>query len=116
LPKAAPGRAAIVLERPGHIVVDVHCDTPQLLVVAESFHPGWKCAVDEKPRRLHRINGDFLGCVARSGDCRVVLDFEPASLNRGQHASLIGLGLVACCLVTGCFPIGWRGSKLPLAD
>ena len=41
--------------------------TRQLLVVSESYHPGWQAAVDGVPQPVLRVNGDFLGCVVGPG-------------------------------------------------
>jgi hypothetical protein len=103
LPPGKPGTATILAERPGRMLIDVHCSTPQLLVVAESYHPGWKCQIDGNPQPLYRVNGDFLGCVVQPGNSNVLLDFRPDSLHRGLLASTIALGLIV-----GCFFIGRR--------
>ena len=103
LPPGKPGSATILAERPGRILVDVRCATPQLLVVAESYHSGWKCAIDGNPQPVYRVNGDFLGCVVQPGSSHVLLDFRPDSLRRGWLASMIALSLIV-----GCFFIGRR--------
>jgi hypothetical protein len=96
-----PGQAELVAERPGRMAIEVHCESPQLLVVSESYHAGWQCMVNNAPRPLLRINGDFLGCVVQPGDETVILEFHPASLARGWLAMFAGLGLLGLCFVHG---------------
>lgn len=101
LPPGKPGEAMIAQERPGHLAVNVRCSSPQMLVIAESFHEGWRCAVDGVPRRLYRINGDFMGCLVEPGNAEAVLDFRPESLHRGYLASLAGFALMLGCFISG---------------
>ena len=67
LPASRPGRAALTAERPGRLEIEVECPAPQLLVVAESYHRGWRAALDGCPREVYRLNGDFLGCLVEAG-------------------------------------------------
>jgi hypothetical protein len=101
LPPGQPGRASIAAERPGRMEVAVQCSSPQLLVISESFHAGWRATVDGNPRPVLRANGDFLGCLVGPEDRRVVLEFRPGSLCRGRIASVAGLCLVLCCFTGG---------------
>jgi hypothetical protein len=65
----------------------------QLLVVAESFHPGWKAEVDGAPAAVHRVNADFMGCVVGPESREVRLSFRPAGVAVGRVLSAAGLGL-----------------------
>jgi len=101
LPMSKPGRAVLTAERPGRLEIEVDCPAPQLLVVAESYHPGWQAAIDGAWQELYRINGDFMGCVVGPGKRRVVFRFQPDSLQRGWLVSWLGLSLVSLCFL-GC--------------
>jgi hypothetical protein len=98
LPASKPGKAVLTAQRPGWFEIAVDCPAPQLLVVAESYHSGWHAAVDAGPQKVYRVNGDFMGCVVGPGKHRVVLDFQPDSLQRGRLASCLGLGFVCICI------------------
>jgi len=101
LPPGKTGTATLARYRGGEIAVKVGCSSPQLLVIAESYHPGWKCVIDGSPSRLYRVNGDFLGCVVEPGNSEVRLGFQPNSLFRGRIVTLLGIGLIGFCLFTG---------------
>jgi hypothetical protein len=94
LPRSTPGLVTPLEDRPGRIRVRTSCPTAQLLVVAESYHPGWEAAVDGRPQPVWPANGDFLGCTVPPGEHDVVLRFRPASLRWGRIVSCLGLGLV----------------------
>ena len=59
-PSSLPGTATLTDRRPGQMAVTVCCSSRQLLVVAESYHPGWRCTIDGSPKPVYRVNGDFL--------------------------------------------------------
>jgi len=99
LGESTPGTATLLSDRPGSLHIRCDCSSPQLLVVAESFHPGWQATVDGKPQRPLRVNGDFLGCLVTPGRHHVVLEFRPDSLRRGWMATWAGLALVSVCFV-----------------
>lgn len=101
LPPSTPGTARMVAERAGRLHVRVDCAGPQLLVVAESFHPGWQAAVDGRPQAAWRINGDFLGCPVAAGRHDVLFEFRPRSLALGWLNTCVGLGLLGVCFCCG---------------
>ena len=101
LPPGKPGTATLTQHCGGQMDVKVCCSSPQLLVIAESYHPGWRCTVDGSPGPVYRVNGDFLGCVVEPGNSEVRLEFHPDSLFRGRLVTLVGLGLIGFCLFTG---------------
>ena len=80
LPPGEAGTATLIQHRAGQIAVKVCCSSPQLLVVAESYHPGWRCLIDGSPKSVYRVNGDFLGCIVEPGNSEVRLEFHPDSL------------------------------------
>jgi hypothetical protein len=101
LPRSVPGTATLLAERPGRLEIKVVCPQQQLLVVSESFHAGWQVAVDNQPRRVYRVDGDFMGCVVGPGKERLVWTFQPRSLEEGWQATCIGLALLPLCFF-GC--------------
>ena len=95
LPSGVSGTATTLGERPGRLHVRVDCPTKQLLVVSESYHPGWRAEVDGRPLSVLPANGDFLGCVVPPGAHEVVLEFRARSLSAGLIVSCLGLAMVA---------------------
>lgn len=87
------GTAAVISSRPGRLRVRVDSPSTQLLVVAESFHPGWQAWLDGQPQPVLRVNGDFLGCVVSPGQHDLELEFRARSLYYGRILSWVGLGL-----------------------
>ena len=96
---AKTGSDALVDDRPGCISIRTDAPAAQLLVVAESYHPGWKATVNGAPGQTYRINGDYLGCVVGPGTQLVTLEFRPASLRTGRLISYLGLGFLPFCFL-----------------
>jgi hypothetical protein len=91
---APPGTAKTVVQRPGRWQIETDCGSEQLLVVAESFHSGWRARVDGRVVPVVRVNGDFLGCRVGPGHSKVVLEFRPWSLLAGRAMTCVGIALL----------------------
>jgi hypothetical protein len=79
--------------RPGSIEINVHATQAGLLVVSESFYPGWVASVNGKPTDLHRANGVLMGVAVAKGPSIVTLRYSPRSFRLG--AWITGLTLLA---------------------
>ena len=98
------GTVTLDVDRPGRIVVQSNCPTQQLLVVNESYYPGWTTTIDGHDAKLLRANGDFLGVVTPPGRHEIQLEFQPESLRIGRLLSCFGLSLlVVTFLLSGTF-------------
>ena len=89
-----PGETRLLTESPGELSIETQTAGRQLLVVSESFHPGWRVWIDGTPRELLRAYGDFMGCVVPPGAHRIRLHFEPASFRRGARISAVALAVI----------------------
>jgi hypothetical protein len=94
IPSFVSGSAKLLEKQSGRIRVRTACEKPQLLVLAESYHPGWKAWVEGRQRPVYRVNGDFLGCLVGPRREDVVWEFQPDSLRRGRWFSLLGVCLL----------------------
>lgn len=99
-----PGQVQVIADRPGRLVFRTSATGPQLLVVTERFHPGWRGTQDDRECRPIPVYGDFLGCVVGPGTHDVTFTFAPQSLRTGLRLTLAGL---AWTLV--CAGFMWRG-------
>jgi hypothetical protein len=95
LDAGARGDAEIVSDRPGNIRISAETNGRMLLILSESYHPGWEVRINGEEKDVLPVYGDFMGCVAGSGESEILFTFYPASLRRGILLSLIGLALSA---------------------
>jgi hypothetical protein len=93
------GDARVVVDRPGHLVVEVDAPARRTLAFTERFHPGWSASSDGVALQTVRAEGDFLGCVVEPGVHRVTLRFMPRTVIYGSVVSAIGAVLLTGFLV-----------------
>jgi hypothetical protein len=99
--RPAPGAASMIVDRPGHLVVDVIAPGRRTLALTERFHAGWSAASGDVSLETVTVDHDFLGCVVEAGAHRVSFHFMPRSFVYGSLVSAIGVALVAGVLIIG---------------
>jgi hypothetical protein len=97
-----PGAARIVVDEPERVVVEVNRARPGVLVLADTFAPGWSATVDGVPRTIRQANYLVRGVVVRPGERRVEFRYRAPGFRLGAAlcvatwgAVLLGLGLAA---------------------
>lgn len=103
-----PGTVTWRRDEPGDLVLEVDTDSPQILVVAERFHHGWRATVDGQEISIQRAYGDFMACGVPGGKSTVTLVFRPDSFRQGVVLSVIGIALLIATVVS--WSMLWRGS------
>ncbi|MHB1424811.1 MAG: YfhO family protein [Gemmataceae bacterium] len=93
------GTANLTHEEPGELLVRAAAPGRRLLVIADSYDPAWQVEVDGEPRRVERVNGDFLGCEIEPGRHEVRFVFRPRSIYYGRRLSLFGFVLTVMIAV-----------------
>ena len=88
------GTAEIAVDRPGEIHVATQSRSRQLLVVSESYHPGWSARIGELECQVIPVYSDFMGCAVPAGNHLVRFTFDPQSLRSGARISAAALGLL----------------------
>jgi hypothetical protein len=75
---------------------EIRAQGPGLLVLAESFDPGWSVRVDGLPSRVRRVNDQQMGVAIPAGAHRVVLRHEVRGLRAGLWlAAISAAGLLS---------------------
>lgn len=92
-PEGDAGRAEIVARKSDRITVAVTATHPAVLVVTESYDPGWRAWVDGTPAPVWRANAIFRGVPVPVGDHRVEMRYRPPSVAWGAAASAVGVAL-----------------------
>lgn len=68
-----------------------------LLVVSETYYPGWKAYVDGKPVQVLEAFGAFRSAVVPAGEHQVVFIYRPLTVLWGAVLSALGVLLVIAC-------------------
>lgn len=76
-------RVTLVRDRPEHVTLDATLSAPGLLVLADSFFPGWQASVDGRPAEILRTNYAFRGVALPAGTHRVEFRYRPRAFYAG---------------------------------
>ncbi len=88
-------------DTPNRVTIHAILDAPGYLVLADTWHPGWRATVDGRPADLLRANYAFRAVRLEAGEHVVEMDYRPASVLVGATLSLTALAvLVAGLLLT----------------
>jgi hypothetical protein len=82
-----PGTAEIRSWRPGQIVIAVNATSSGILVLHDTYYPGWTAYVDGVPAPVLRADVLFRGVQVPAGRHEVVFRFEPLALQNLLRAA-----------------------------
>jgi hypothetical protein len=102
----------------GRVRARVSTAGARLLVVNDTYYPGWVASVDGRPAAIYRTNALFMGVMVPPGEHEVVLEYRPPSFAVGLVLSALAAALVAVLL---CGPSAFRrlrrrGDEKPLMN
>jgi hypothetical protein len=82
-----------------HLRLTAEMNGPGLIVLTDTYYPGWDARVDGQAARIHRVDGVFRGVFVPGGPHEITMRFRPASQFWGLALSAAGLaaaiGLIA---------------------
>ena len=103
---ASTGRVTVNSYEPERIALQVDLPAPGVLVLSDSWYPGWRATVDGQPVPMLRANLLFRAVVVPAGVHDVIFEFEPMARRAWRVLSaelrwriLAGLVLFALRLV-----------------
>jgi hypothetical protein len=65
-----------------------------LVVLTDTYYPGWRATIDGRPTRIYRVDGVFRGVFVEQGQHDVVMRFRPRSQFWGFVLSALALTVV----------------------
>jgi hypothetical protein len=81
----------------GRVDLLVRLRQPGLVILAETYYPGWRLTIDGEPARILRANRMMRGAAVRAGEHRLVYVYDPWSFRIGGIVSLLGLTMLLGC-------------------
>jgi uncharacterized membrane protein YfhO len=104
-----PGEAEITDYEREKVVIRSTARRPALLVLTDSWFPGWKAELDGEEVPVERVDYLIRGVSVPPGTHTVEFSYEPASWRAGWIVS--GIALLVILAAAG---IGWRRSRQEL--
>ena len=87
----ARGRVLRTSEGSDRITLDVETDRPSVVLLRDTWTPGWTARVDGRPTPVVRANGLHKAVPVPSGASLVVLSYQPPGLTAGLLLALAAL-------------------------
>jgi uncharacterized membrane protein YfhO len=66
-----------------------------MVVLADTYFPGWQAEVDGRPSPVHEVYGALRGVVVDAGAHQIVYRYRPFSALAGGSLTLLGLASAA---------------------
>ena len=93
------GEAKIIRYENNDVLINASLQTPGVLVLTDSYYPGWNAFVDGKETKILRANHFFRAVVLPKGAHRVEFRYEPWSFKLGSIISIFTLtGIIGISL------------------
>ncbi|MBI2595275.1 YfhO family protein [Candidatus Daviesbacteria bacterium] len=93
------GEAKILKHGNNNVEVAANLDGDGLLVLADSYYPGWRATVDGVETKILPVNINQRGVLLRTGEHIVKFKFQPESLKWGIIISALSLLIVTSLVV-----------------
>jgi uncharacterized membrane protein YfhO len=92
---ATPGDLTVTKYEPSRIELSLRASRASLLVLSETFYPGWKAWIDEQPTAIHSVDIAVRGVVVPAGAHQLRMEFHPTILPVSLGISLATAILLA---------------------
>jgi hypothetical protein len=93
---AAPDTVQLIEHAPDRLVIRAEMACYGMVVLSDTFYPGWRARVDHRPAEIYEVNGAMRGVVVPRGTHTITMRYRPISVYVGAALTLLGiLGTVA---------------------
>ncbi len=75
----------------GRVGVRADLSCPAMVVVSDTFYPGWQAWIDSKPTPIYEVNGAMRGVEVPAGRHVVTMRYRPRSVYVGAALTLCGV-------------------------
>ncbi|NNE09507.1 MAG: YfhO family protein [Gemmatimonadetes bacterium] len=100
-PEGEEGSVVLHSDAPEVVAVQTENAREGMLVLSDTWYPGWRAFVDGEETELYRVSRIFRGVVVPAGEHEVVFRYAPAPFARGRAISLASLGILVLLAVAG---------------
>ena len=107
-PADPEAQSVLVKNTPNEVIIEVHSNTPVLLLLTDTYSPGWTAEMDGQPMEIIRSNVAFRSVWVSKGEHTVTFRYDPPLLIFSLVIELLGiisfLGIVAARTSGSKFP------------
>jgi hypothetical protein len=91
LESCAGDSVRVVQHYPDRVVLEARMACRGIVILSETYFPGWRATVDGLPANLYDVNGFARGVIADQGDHRIEMVYRPTSVILGASLTLLGV-------------------------
>ena len=99
-PSEINDKVEIIEYKNNKVVLKTISSSTKLLVLTDTYYPGWQVLVDNQPNTVIRVDHAFRGVVLDGGEHKVEFIFRPKPLYYGIIISLMTLLLTLIGAIT----------------
>ncbi len=89
------GIATITAYTGTHVTIRTDAPSPQLLVLSDTYFPGWTATIDNKPTEIYRANWAMRAVIVPQGTHTVEFRYTPSSFSFGLKSTMMSLIITA---------------------
>jgi uncharacterized membrane protein YfhO len=94
-----PQKVEIISEKNNRLQLLVNSTEDNLLVLSDTYYPGWQAFVDGKRTKIYRADYIFRAIPLNAGTYQVEFVYDPISFKLGAGVTFLG--------ILGCIVFGW---------
>ena len=101
LPRAwfsTDGKVTIRRYEPSLVELDVNSSERGMVVLSDTYYPGWVARVDGRNASVERVHDALRGIPVEGGNHTVILTYEPISFRLGLAGSGLGIIVIVCVM------------------
>jgi len=87
-------RVEIVRYEADDVTIELASPEPGFLLLLDTYFPGWKAFVDERPAKIYRANFNFRAVAIPAGESTVRFRYRPSSFRIGLLLCLVGVASI----------------------
>ncbi len=80
---------------PQRVELEANLESAGIVVLADTYYPGWKMTIDGHPAPIYKVNRVMRGAAVPKGNHQLVYTYDPGSFRVGKQISLAGLAVAA---------------------
>jgi hypothetical protein len=91
LPARLSGRVSVRSYETGRVVMDVVAEEASVLILQDTYYPGWRAVADGNRLPLLKTDLGILALPLEEGEHEVIVEYKPRSFKLGLGLSLLGI-------------------------
>jgi Bacterial membrane protein YfhO len=99
-PASAPESVSFSAHQPQRVELKAVLQRPGLVILADTYYPGWQLTIDGKPAPILRANRMMRAAAVTAGEHTLVFTYAPLPFRVGAIVSAAGLGLLVVVSLT----------------